>query len=145
MFYLDGRGGVAQSGSATAQAPSLLSGLTNLGGIFKDGFSSLKNVFGGAGLSGAGRNAFTGASFLGLGAPGSAFASGAGLSSQAGAASLGTSFCCCSCTITCGGGGNSVLRSFAGEKRLGGGFGKALNVVGDIPISGFLPVVAANK
>lgn len=137
-----GSRGVAQSGSATAQAPSLLSGLTNLGGIFKDGFSSLKNVFGGAGLSGAGRNAFTGASFLGLGAPGSAFASGAGLSSQAGAASLGTSFAAVAAPLLAAAVATSVLRSFAGEKRLGGGFGKALNVVGDIPILGdFLPVV----
>ncbi len=136
-----GSGSSAQGADGTA---SLLNGVTNLGGIFKDGFSSLKNVFGGgAGLSGAGRNAFTGASFLGLGgSSGSAFASGAGLSSASGAASLGTSFAAVAAPLLAAAVATSVLRSFAGEKRLGGGFGKALNAVGDIPIIGdFIPVV----
>ena len=123
MFYLDGREGVAQSGSATAQAPSLLSGLTNLGGIFKDGFSSLKNVFGGAGLSGAGRNAFTGASFLALRAW-QCVCERSGLSSQARAASLGTSFAAVAAPLLAAAVATSVLRSFAGEKRLGGGLVK---------------------
>lgn len=136
-----GGGSSVQGADGTA---SLLNGVTNLGGIFKDGFSSLKNVFGGgAGLSGAGRNAFTGASFLGLGgSSGSAFASGAGLSSASGAASLGTSFAAVAAPLLAAAVATSVLRSFAGEKRLGGGFGKALNAVGDIPIIGdFIPVV----
>jgi hypothetical protein len=36
----------------------------------------------------------------------------------------------------------AILRSFAGDKRMGGGFGDALNFMGDIPILGdFMPVV----
>jgi hypothetical protein len=35
-----------------------------------------------------------------------------------------------------------VFRGFAGDKKLGGGFGKALNTVGDLPIIGdFIPIV----
>lgn len=38
--------------------------------------------------------------------------------------------------------GTQILKSLAGDKRLGGGFGKALNTIGDIPIIGdFLPIV----
>lgn len=66
-------GGTSAGGSA-GSASSLLGGITSLGSIFKDSFSSFKNLF----TSSGPRGAFTGASFLGLGQSGSALANGTG-------------------------------------------------------------------
>lgn len=128
-------GGSSVGGSASG-ASSLLGGITDLGGIFKDGFSSFKNIF----TSSGPRGAFTGASFLGLGQSGSALANGVGAGaggvgslSGVGAVALPAAIAYVS---------TQLLKSFAGDKRLGGGFGKAINAIGDIPILGdFLPVI----
>lgn len=128
--------GGSSIGASASSASSLLGGITSLGGIFKDGFSSFKNLF----TSSGPRGAFTGASFLGLGQSGSALANGVGAGaggvgslSGVGAVALPAAIAYVS---------TQLLKSFAGDKRLGGGFGKAINAIGDIPILGdFLPVI----
>ncbi|SFM92961.1 phage tail tape measure protein [Nitrosomonas communis] len=69
----------------------------------------------------------------------SAASTGASLSS---AASLGSSLSAVAGPLAIAYAATAILRSFAGDKRMGGGFGDALNFMGDIPILGdFMPVV----
>ena len=96
----------------------------------------------GAGLAGQ-LSAFSnvgGAGTAFIGGPGTALG-GTGLSGGA-AASLGSSFAAASAPLLVAAISTSILKGLAGDKRIGGGFGKAINAVGDIPILGdLLPIV----
>lgn len=104
-------GGSSVGGSANS-ASSLLGGITNLGGIFKDGFSSFKNLF----TSSGPRGAFTGASFLGLGQSGSALANGVG----AGAGGAGGLLSGIGGTFAGAGIGIGIGSLLGGDKKVGG-------------------------
>jgi hypothetical protein len=92
---------------------NLSKGIRSAGNSVVSGFKNITGMFSGSSATGAG--ASTGMSG-GLGAA---------------AAPLMAAFVA-----------TSVFRNFAGDKKLGGGFGKALNTIGDLPIIGdFLPVI----
>ncbi len=103
--------------------------LSSVGGMLPGAAGSFFGAMGGTGAAAAegasalwGASGLTGANAMGA-AAGSAMAAAAGPLLAAFAAT-------------------QLFKSFAGDKRLGGGFGKALNFVGDIPILGdFIPVV----
>jgi len=103
--------------------------LSSVGGMLPGTAGTFFGAMGGTGAAAAegasalwGASGLTGANAMGA-AAGSAMAAAAGPLLAAFAAT-------------------QLFKSFAGDKRLGGGFGKALNFVGDIPILGdFIPVV----
>ena len=116
--------GVVSGGSGGTSGGGLLAGLgSKLGSLLPRGSSSTM--------------AFTGATFLGgpgtaLGGTGLAGASG-GLTGALSSAAL---------PLAAAFAATQLFKSFAGDKQLGGGFGKALNTIGNLPIIGdFLPVV----
>lgn len=116
--------GVVSGGSGGTSGGGLLAGLgSKLGSFLPRGSSSTM--------------AFTGATFLGgpgtaLGGTGLAGASG-GLTGALSSAAL---------PLAAAFAATQLFKSFAGDKQLGGGFGKALNTIGNLPIIGdFLPVV----
>lgn len=104
--------GGSSIGASASSASSLLGGITSLGGIFKDGFSSFKNLF----TSSGPRGAFTGASFLGLGQSGSALANGVG----AGAGSAGGLLSGIGGTFAGAGIGIGIGSLLGGNKKVGG-------------------------
>lgn len=103
--------------------------LSSVGGMLPGTAGTFFGAMGGTGAAAAqgasglwGASGLTGANAMGA-AAGSAMAAAAGPLLAAFAAT-------------------QLFKSLAGDKRLGGGFGKALNFVGDIPILGdFIPVV----
>lgn len=147
-----GSGGGAVSTSLSAlNASSIASSLKNgftaanttLTSTLGSGFQSLGTLFGsravssfGAGLAGQ-LSAFSnvgGAGTAFIGGPGTALG-GTGLSGGM-AASLGSSMGAAAGPLMAAAIATSIFKSFAGDKRVGGGFGKAVNAIGDIPILG---------
>lgn len=161
-----GLGNLVGVGAGGAGASTGLSALNavSIAGALKDGFStanttltsalgggfqSLGTMFGskavtsfGAGLAGQ-ISRFSnvgGAGTAFIGGPGTALG-GSGLNGGA-AASLGSSFAAASAPLLVAAISTSILKGFAGNKQIGGGFGKALNTVGNIPIIGdLLPII----
>ncbi len=127
--------------------------LLNAGKTIFNGFSS-GIVNGGSSLIG-GLGRMVGSSTIsafasGMGGTGAAAAQGAqalwGASGLTGANALGASagsfVGAAAGPLMAAFAATQLFRSFAGDKRMGGGFGKAMNAVGDIPILGdFIPVV----
>lgn len=101
-------------------------GLNSLigGGLTSVGGSGLLGSFG-AGLSGGS----SAAAFIGA----ESATAGAGL-----AAGMGSAFAAAAGPLMIAAVSTAVFKSLAGDKRLGGGFGDALNTIGDIPILGDL-------
>lgn len=138
-------GGKGASGTDTTS--SLLNGITGLGNTFKDGFSGLSKTFT-SGFSSFrnlipsfGRNVALGTGVGGLGGAGSALANGVGTGTAATgglAGGLGTAAGAAAIAFI----STQVFRGLAGDKRLGGGFGKAVNAIGDLPIIGDLFPIA---
>lgn len=139
--------------SASGIANSLKSGFSaansSLTSALGSGFTSLGNVFGSSALRsfGAGLGGQLSA-FSNVGGAGTAFIGGAGTAlggtglSGSAAAGLGSSFAAASAPILAAAIATSILKGFAGNKQIGGGFGKALNTVGNIPIIGdLLPII----
>ncbi len=139
--------------SASGIANSLKSGFSaansSLTSALGSGFTSLGNVFGSSALKsfGAGLGGQLSA-FSNVGGAGTAFIGGAGTAlggtglSGSAAASLGSSFAAASAPLLVAAISTSILKGFAGNKQIGGGFGKALNTVGNIPIIGdLLPII----
>lgn len=138
-------GGKGASGTDTTS--SLLNGITGLGNTFKDGFSGLSKTFT-SGFSSFrnlipsfGRNVALGTGVGGLGGAGSALANGVGTGTAATgglAGSLGAAAGAAAIAFI----STQVFRGLAGDKRLGGGFGKAVNAIGNLPIIGDLFPIA---
>lgn len=126
------------SAANSSLTSALGSGFTSLGNVF--GSSALKSF--GSGLGGQ-LSAFSnvgGAGTAFIGGPGTALG-GSGLSGSA-AAGLGASFSAAAAPLLIAAITTSILKGFAGNKQVGGGFGKALNAAGNIPILGdLMPVV----
>lgn len=115
-------------------AVSLLRGGFGTTGLIGEGLGGLGALTGSANLAAFG-GGFAGDALGGLAAGG--FTSGA-----ASAASLGASMAAVAGPLAAAAITTQVFRMIAGDKRMGGGFGKALNAVGDIPIIGdVIPVV----
>jgi hypothetical protein len=99
------------------------------------GISSMGSFFGSNSMSafGGGLASSEASAFLAAESAGGMGATAAGMGSAIGAAAgpLAIAYAA-----------TAILRGIAGDKRMGGGFGKALNFMGDIPILGdFMPVV----
>lgn len=105
-------------------------GSIGIGGGFSSGLSGSSS----AGVFGAGGRAFLGGSGTALG--------GTAASEFGMAATLGSGFAAAAGPLMATAIATGVLKALAGDKRLGGGFGKALNTIGDLPIIGdLLPIV----
>ncbi|SFI31514.1 phage tail tape measure protein [Nitrosomonas sp. Nm34] len=120
------------------------SGSKKSGGM---GFSDILSV--GSSLSSAGAS-FNGSSLAGSfgagmagGSEAAAFIASESATAGAGAAaSAGSSFGAVAGPLMLAYAATAILKGIAGDKRMGGGFGKGLNFIGDIPIVGdFIPVV----
>ena len=128
---------IASGGSVSTGQDSLLSGVTNLGSIFKDGFSSISKTFSGGFskftslFSGAPRGAFTGASFLGLGQSGSALANGVGAGASSGGLLSGIGG-----TLAGAGIGIGIGTLLGGDKKVGG-IGSGLLSTGGAALGAF--------
>jgi len=137
-------GGVGGTGATSAGGFDLMSA-TNLGS------SALNLVKGGFGLNnfiGTGLSKLPGAfGAFGAGMQGGSAAASfvAAESATAGAglaAGMGSAFAAAAGPLMIAAAATAGLRAIAGDKRLGGGFGNALNAMGDIPILGdLMPVV----
>lgn len=138
-------GGKGAGGTDTTS--SLLNGITGLGSTFKDGFSNLGKTFS-SGFSSFrnllpsfGRNAALGTGVGGLGGAGSALANGVGTGTAAAGGAFG-GLGAVAGTAAIAFISTQVFKGLAGDKRLGGGFGKAVNAIGDLPIIGDLFPIA---
>ena len=115
------------------------SSVSGIGLAIKDGFGSLSKSFASLFTS---RNIALGTGVGGLGGAGSALANGVGAGTSLSASGFGASFASAAAPLLAAAVATSVFRGLAGDKKLGGGFGKAINAVGNIPILGdFLPIV----
>lgn len=137
-----GLGSTAAFASGGAAAGGGLSAL-NLANLGSGALNLVQGGFGLTGAIGGGLQSLGGAIGsnslfqFGAGFGGDLLAAGGGISGGLGA-SLGAIAGPAAIAFA----GTQILKSLAGDKRLGGGFGKALNTIGDIPIIGdFLPVV----
>lgn len=144
-------GGVGGTGTASGfGVTDIISAGSNL---LSAGNSGLRSLIG-RGASALGFSSFgagaSGAASAGVfGAGGRAFLGGAGTviggtaaTEFGAAATMGSAMGAAAGPLMAAAVATSVLRSLAGDKRIGGGFGKAINAVGDIPIVGdLLPVV----
>lgn len=144
MFGIPGTasaGGVGGAGTSVfdiaslgSNALSLASGGFGVTSLIGGGIGRLGGLLGSNSLSAFG-GGFAGDAIGGLAAGG--FSSGA-----ASAASMGASVASVAGPLAAAAITTQVFRMLAGDKRMGGGFGKALNTVGDIPILGdLIPVV----
>jgi tape measure domain-containing protein len=127
------------SSGLTGGASSIVGGLGRMMG------SSALSSFG-AGLSGVGTAGASAGVFSAAGGAGTAFIGGAGTAiggtGMGAAASMGSMLSAAAGPLAAAAITTQIFRMFAGDKRMGGGFGKALNTIGDIPIIGdLIPVV----
>ena len=124
-------GGAGVASGAAGNALNMASLGSSAMSLYQGGFgaSSLFNSFA---LSGMGRGLGLSAQ---MGGSGMSFLTNAGSGLSAGIGRVaGPAMIAFAAT--------QLFKSFAGDKRLGGGFGNALNTIGDIPILGdFMPVV----
>lgn len=152
--------GASMSGSLFGSSGSLASSGTGSSGMGALDFANIGSSALNFASTGFGTTTMIGNSLMGLGGGvGSTLGSfGAGIvggseaaaflaaeSATAGAgaaAGFGASFASVAGPLAAAAITTQIFRAFAGDKRMGGGFGDALNTVGDIPILGdFIPVV----
>lgn len=137
-------GSAAGAGMNALNIASLGTGAMN---IMKSGFGLIPSTLGrfGSALPGS-----AGAFFSGMGGTGAAAAQGAqamwGASGLTGAnamgAAAGSAFASMAGPLLIGYMATKGLKALAGDKRLGGGFGDAMNFVGDIPVIGdLIPII----
>lgn len=138
------------AGSALASGGGGIGSILNIASMGSNALNLIKGGFGfnslvGGGLSAVGGSGLVGS--FGAGLAGGSQAAGfiAAESAVAGAgtaAGFGASLGAAAGPLAIAYAGTQILRSIAGDKKLGGGFGKALNAIGNVPILGdFLPVV----
>ncbi|MCE7915555.1 MAG: hypothetical protein DYH15_13000, partial [Nitrosomonas sp. PRO4] len=146
---------VGSSGGSTLNTLFNGAGLLNAGKTIFDGFfgamkSGTSSLVGGIGSLGSSLPGTAGAFFSGMGGTGAAAAQGAqgmwrasGLTgANAMGAAAGSAFASMAGPLLIGYFATKGLKSLAGDKRLGGGFGDAMNFVGDIPILGdLIPII----
>lgn len=136
---IGGTGGVAGALNFASIGSSVSS-------MFKGGFG----IPGALGSVGSSLPGSFGAFFSGMGGTGAAAARGSqalwGTSGLTGAnaagATMGSAFATAAGPLLVAFASTQIFKSLSGDKRLGGGFGKALNAVGDVPVLGeFLGIV----
>lgn len=142
-----GAAGNAAASGGSGGGFSLMNGASmasNALSFFRSGFGATELI--GSGLSGLG--SLTGSSSLaafGGGFAGDAIgglAAGGFSAGAASAASLGASMAAVAGPLAAVFALTQGFRVLAGDKRMGGGFGKVMNTIGDIPILGdFIPVI----
>ncbi|MCP5246076.1 MAG: tape measure protein [Burkholderiales bacterium] len=121
------------NGASGAGGANTASGALSTGLSAASFFNAGAGAFSGSGLLGSFGAGFSGGSSAAAFIASESAVTGAGLAAYAGAAAapLAIAFA-----------GTQILKSIAGDKRLGGGFGKTLNAIGDVPILGdLIPVV----
>jgi hypothetical protein len=149
LFAIPGMAGA--STTAAASGGLGLSGMLNIGSMGTSLMSMFKGGFGSMGVIGSaigGLGSLTGSSGLaafGGGLAGDAIgglAAGGFTSGAASAASMGSAFAAAAGPLMAAFLTTQVAKMIAGDKRMGGGFGKALNFIGDIPVLGeFMAIV----
>jgi len=139
MFSVGGVGGTGGKGNGF----SLSSLASTAGGLVSSGFGL--NSLAGGGLSAIGGSGLLGSFGAGMSGGGAAASFIAAESATAGAglaASMGSAFATAAGPLMIAAAATAGLKALAGDKRVGGGFGNAINAVGDIPIIGdLLPVI----
>ncbi len=141
-----GAGGIGGTGAATAINAASLG--TSALSLYKSGFGlpsliggGIKSVgsFFGSGSMAAFGGGFAGDALGGLAAGG--FGSGAASAASMGA-SMGSAFAAAAGPLLVAFAATQGFNALAGDKRLGGGFGKAINTIGDIPVIGdLIPII----
>jgi len=139
-------GGIGGTGAATAINAASLG--TSALSLYKSGFGlpsliggGIKSVgsFFGSGSMAAFGGGFAGDALGGLAAGG--FGSGAASAASMGA-SMGSAFAAAAGPLLVAFAATQGFKALAGDKRIGGGFGNALNTIGDIPIIGdLIPII----
>lgn len=139
-------GGIGGTGAATAINAASLG--TSALSLYKSGFG-LPSLIGGGiqslgTFTGASRLAAFGGGFAGDALGGLAaggFGSGAASAASMGA-SIGSAFAAAAGPLLVAFAATQGFKALAGDKRIGGGFGNALNTIGDIPIIGdLIPII----
>lgn len=145
--------GIPAAASASSGIGGTGLGALNIAGMGTSAMSFIKSGFGIPSFLGSAGSTLPGAAgafFSGMGGTGAAAAQGAsalwGTSGLTGAnamgAAAGSAMAAAAGPLLVAYLGTQVFRSLAGDKRLGGGFGKAMNFVGDLPIIGdFIPII----
>lgn len=145
-----GLSGGAGSALASGGTGGGIGSILNIASLGSNALNLIRGGFGFNGLVGGGLSAVGGSGLVGsfgAGLAGGSQAAGfiAAESAVAGAgtaAGFGASLGAAAGPLAIAYAGTQILRSIAGDKKLGGGFGKALNAIGNVPILGdFLPVV----
>lgn len=143
---LGGALGLSSTGALASGGGGSALSLASLG---SSAVNLLSTGFGATSLIGGGLSALGGASTLGAfgagmqgGSAGAAFIAAESATAGAGAAAgMGASFAAAAGPLIAAYATTALFRSFAGDKRMGGGLGNAINAIGDIPILGdFVPV-----
>lgn len=133
--------GIASASTGSSRVGGI-AGLLNLASIG----TSIKSGFGLTGLLGDGLSSIGGDGLLGLfgsgisgGSSGAAFIAAESATAGAGlAAGAGSMLGAAAGPLAIAFAGTQILKSLAGNKRLGGGLGGVINAVGDLPIIGDL-------
>jgi len=143
--------GMAGASTGAASSGLGLGSLLNIGSMGTSLMSMVNSGFGSLGVIGSaigGLGSLTGSSGLaafGGGLAGDAIgglAAGGFTSGAASAASMGSAFAAAAGPLMAAFLTTQVAKMIAGDKRMGGGFGKALNAIGDIPVLGdFMAIV----
>lgn len=141
MFSMGG--GIGGTGGTASSVMNFASMGSNAMSMLRGGFG-LNSLVGG-GLSSVGGSGLLGSFGAGMSGGSSAAAFIGAESATAGAgmaAGMGAAFAAAAGPLMIAAAATAGLKALAGDKRMGGGFGKALNTIGDIPILGdLIPVV----
>ena len=136
-------GGIGGTGSSSSNVLNAASLGVNAASFIRSGFGL--NSFIGGGLARIGGSSVLGSFGAGMagGAPAASFIAAESATAGAGlAAGMGSAFAAAAGPLMIAAAATAGFRALAGDKRLGGGFGNALNTIGDIPIIGdLIPII----